>query len=155
MLIKTFVNLQSNRNTSITSQNETVTIYTTVQDIQVSGMDEVDRRLAETCDNEEIMTIITEFDVTQRQLNAERQRVSELEDQLSSLSKSFFSDETTKIARYYFCSNTKIIYIFLCLHLILVQDNRDLQNRVAQNVMSDVGEMRSMHDELAILEESG
>lgn len=118
-------------------------------------MDEVDRRLAETCDNEEIMTIITEFDVTQRQLNAERQRVSELEDQLSSLSKSFFSDETTKISRYYFCSNKKIIYIFLCLHLILVQDNRDLQNRVAQNVMSDVGEMRSMHDELAILEESG
>lgn len=90
MLIKTFVHLQSNRNTSNTSQNETITIYTTVNDIQVSGMDEVDRRLAETCDNEEIMTIITEFDVTQRQLNAERQRVSELEDQLSSLSKSIF-----------------------------------------------------------------
>lgn len=38
---------------------------------------------------------------------------------------------------------------------ILVQDNRDLQNRVTQSVVSDMGEMRSMHDELAILEESG
>lgn len=52
------------------------------------GIDEVDRRLAaETCDNDEIMNIITEMDGTKRQLNAERQRVSELEDQLSSLSK--------------------------------------------------------------------
>lgn len=37
----------------------------------------------------------------------------------------------------------------------LVQDNRELQNRVAQSVTSDLSEMRSMHDELAILEESG
>lgn len=56
-------------------------------DIEAIGIDEVDRRLAETCDNEEIMNIITEWDGTKRQLNAERQRVSELEDQLSSLSK--------------------------------------------------------------------
>lgn len=56
---------------------------------QPLGYDEVDqdRRLAETCDNEEIMNIITDLDGTKRQLNAERQRVSELEDQLSSLSK--------------------------------------------------------------------
>lgn len=60
----------------------------TTNDIQELGIDEVDRRLAETCDNEEIMNIITEMDGTKRQLNAERQRVSELEDQLSSLSKS-------------------------------------------------------------------
>lgn len=60
----------------------------TTNDIQALGIDEVDRRLAETCDNEEIMNIITEMDGTKRQLNAERQRVSELEDQLSSLSKS-------------------------------------------------------------------
>lgn len=55
-------------------------------DIQATGIDEVDRRLAESCDNEEIMNLITEWDGTKRQLNAERQRVSELEDQLSSLS---------------------------------------------------------------------
>lgn len=52
---------------------------------QSIGYDEVDR-LAVTCDNEEIVTIITELDGTKRQLAAERQRVSELEDQLSSLS---------------------------------------------------------------------
>lgn len=57
-------------------------------DHDAMGIDEVDRRLAaETCDNDEIMNIITELDGTKRQLNAERQRVSELEDQLSSLSK--------------------------------------------------------------------
>lgn len=56
---------------------------------QSIGYDEVDR-IAETCDNEEILTIITELDGTKRQLTAERQRVSELEDQLSSLSKSNF-----------------------------------------------------------------
>ena len=59
----------------------------TTNDVEAIGIDEVDRRLAETCDNEEIMNIITELDGTKRQLNAERQRVSELEDQLSSLSK--------------------------------------------------------------------
>lgn len=53
---------------------------------QSIGYDEVDR-LGVTCDNEEIETIITELDGTKRQLAAERQRVSELEDQLSSLSK--------------------------------------------------------------------
>lgn len=37
----------------------------------------------------------------------------------------------------------------------IVQDNRDLQNRIAQSITADVGEMRSMHDELSILEESG
>lgn len=62
--------------------------HSTLNDIQAMGIDEVDRTLAETCDNEEIMTIITDLDGTKRQLNAERQRVSELEDQLSSLSKS-------------------------------------------------------------------
>lgn len=51
------------------------------------GIDEVDRRLNEPCDNEEILTIINELDATKRQLIAEQQRVSELEDQLSSLSK--------------------------------------------------------------------
>lgn len=68
---------------------ETVTSHSHAgtQDIQPGGVDEVDRRLAETCDNEEIMNIITELDGTKRQLNVERQRVSELEDQLSSLSK--------------------------------------------------------------------
>lgn len=35
-----------------------------------------------------------------------------------------------------------------------VQDNRELQNRISQST-ADVGEMRSMHDELSILEESG
>lgn len=78
---------QTNKNSSNATQNQIITIHTTtVNDIQGIGIDEVDR-LAETCDNEEIMTIITEFDVTKRQLNTERQRVSELEDQLSSLSK--------------------------------------------------------------------
>lgn len=55
---------------------------------QTIGVDEVDRRLVESCDSEEIMHIITELEGTKRQLNAERQRVSELEDQLSSLSMS-------------------------------------------------------------------
>lgn len=115
-------------------------------DIQTAGVDEVDRRLAETCDNEEIMNIITELDGTKRQLNVERLRVSELEDQLSSLSKII----------------KPFGFISFYLHLInimiascLVQDNRELQNRVAQSVTSDLSEMRSMHDELAILEESG
>lgn len=67
----------------------TTTTTTTIgNDHEAMGIDEVDRRLAaETCDNDEIMNIITELDGTKRQLNAERQRVSELEDQLSSLSK--------------------------------------------------------------------
>lgn len=39
--------------------------------------------------------------------------------------------------------------------MLTVQDNRDLQNRIAQSITTDVGEMRSMHDELSILEESG
>ncbi|XP_055297106.1 cerebellar degeneration-related protein 2 isoform X2 [Sitodiplosis mosellana] len=111
----------SNKNMSSTSQIDVVVAHAMTSDSQAMGIDEVDRRLAETCDNEEIMNIITELDGTKRQLNAERQRVSELEDQLSSL----------------------------------IQDNRELQNRVAQSVASDIGEMRSMHDELAILEESG
>lgn len=49
------------------------------------GIDEVDRQLAATCDSEELENILTELDGTKRQLNSERQRVSELEDQLSSL----------------------------------------------------------------------
>lgn len=36
-----------------------------------------------------------------------------------------------------------------------VQDNRELENRLAQNTTTEMGEMRSMHDELAFLEESG
>ncbi|XP_031622778.1 cerebellar degeneration-related protein 2 isoform X2 [Contarinia nasturtii] len=102
---------------------ETIVAHVSTNNVQPSqplGVDEVDR-LAETCDSAEILDMITELDGTKRQLNAERQRVSELEDQLSSL----------------------------------IQDNRDLQNRVAQTVAPEFGEMRSMHDELAILEESG
>lgn len=79
--------MQSNKNMS-KSRMETAAVHATTDDIQLAGIDEVDRRLAETCDNEEIMNIITEMDGTKRQLNAERQRVSELEDQLSSLSMS-------------------------------------------------------------------
>lgn len=59
------------------------------------GFDEVDHRFTEHCDNDEIINIITEFDGTKRQLTAERQRVTELEDQLSSLSKCYpFEDQT-------------------------------------------------------------
>lgn len=80
--------LQSNKNVENTSQSKPSSIYSqTPNESQFIGIDEVDRRLAETCDNEEIENIITELDGTKRQLNAERQRVSELEDQLSSLSK--------------------------------------------------------------------
>lgn len=53
----------------------------------MTGIDEVDRQLAATCDSEELENILTELDGTKRQLNSERQRVSELEDQLSSLGK--------------------------------------------------------------------
>lgn len=66
------------------------------------GVDEVDRSLVETCDNEEIMNIITEMDGTKRQLVAERQRVSELEDQLSSLSKSI---DSSGFLSYFQCLN--------------------------------------------------
>lgn len=81
--------MQSNKNVENTSQPKPSSIYsqTPNDERQFIGIDEVDRRLAETCDNEEIENIITELDGTKRQLNAERQRVSELEDQLSSLSK--------------------------------------------------------------------
>lgn len=113
---------------------------------QSIGYDEVDR-LAVTCDNEEIVTIITELDGTKRQLAAERQRVSELEDQLSSLSMC-----TCAICREYF-DNTAINNNF---SIFSVQDNRELQNRITQNAENFAeNEMRSMHDELAILEESG
>lgn len=54
---------------------------------QGQGIDEVDRDLVVNCDNEEILNIMAELDASRRQLNNERQRVSELEDQLSSLSK--------------------------------------------------------------------
>lgn len=80
-------NPQSNKNTCITSQNEKMAIHSTVNYVESMGVDEVDQRLADTCDNEEIITIITELDGTKRLLISERQRVSELEDQLSSLSK--------------------------------------------------------------------
>lgn len=58
-------------------------------DSQAMGVDEVDQRqqAADTCDSEELETILTELDGTKRQLNSERLRVSELEDQLSSLSE--------------------------------------------------------------------
>lgn len=52
-----------------------------------ASIDEVDRKFAETCDNEDILNIITELNDTKRQLRDERQRGTELEDQLSSLSK--------------------------------------------------------------------
>lgn len=42
---------------------------------------------AENCDNEYILNVMTELDGTKRQLACERQRIMELEDQLSSLSK--------------------------------------------------------------------
>lgn len=66
--------------------SQTASIRPQLVNSQSIGYDEVDR-IVETCDNEEILTIITELDGTKRQLTAERQRVSELEDQLSSLSK--------------------------------------------------------------------
>lgn len=46
-------------------------------------------------------------------------------------------------------------FVLFCLFICKVQDNRELQNRIAQSAVSDLSEMRSMHDELAILEESG
>lgn len=52
-----------------------------------------------------------------------------------------------------------IVFVLFCLFVQFipskVQDNRELQNRIAQSAVSDLSEMRSMHDELAILEESG
>lgn len=48
-----------------------------------------------------------------------------------------------------------VILIVLLFIQSKVQDNRELQNRIAQSAVSDLSEMRSMHDELAILEESG
>lgn len=54
---------------------------------QSQGVDEVDQDLVTNCDNEEILNIMSELEANKRQLNNERQRVSELEDQLSSLSK--------------------------------------------------------------------
>lgn len=40
--------------------------------------------------------------------------------------------------------------------ILSVQDNRELQNRITQNAENfGENEMRSMHEELAILEESG
>lgn len=64
---------------------ETVATHVT-SDVQSIGVDEVD--------HSEIINIITELEGTKRQLNVERQRVSELEDQLSSLSKS--KNQSTK-----------------------------------------------------------
>lgn len=88
ILIPGEIFLQSNKNMSNTAHQMTEPISITMNNSEASmGIDEVDQRLADTCDNEEIMNIITELDGTKRQLNAERQRVSELEDQLSSLSK--------------------------------------------------------------------
>lgn len=107
---------------------------------QQIDIDEVDNRLSEHCDSDEIIGLITELEGTKRQLAAERQRLSELEDQLSSLSKSKGVHRHPKPSSF---------------RLLSVQDNRDLQNHIAQSVNADVGEMRSMHDELSILEESG
>lgn len=73
---------------SNTSQIAPVMGHASTSDVQMIGVDEVDRRLAETCDNDEIINIITELEAAKRQLNAERLRVAELEDQLSSLSMS-------------------------------------------------------------------
>lgn len=75
--------LQPNRNLKFQSSPAPIPAQNNIQ--QSIGYDEVDR-LAVTCDSEEIVTIITELDGTKRHLAAERQRVSELEDQLSSLS---------------------------------------------------------------------
>lgn len=81
------MSLKSNENNSPFQHQP---IYTKLNgDNQTSGIDEVDRTFVENCDNEEILNIITELDGTKRQLTAERQRISELEDQLSSLSKCF------------------------------------------------------------------
>lgn len=61
-----------------------------------------------------------------------------------------------------FTEYVKLIYVILrasnSLDILLyftVQDNRELQNRLAQTTTTDVGEMRSMHDEFSILEETG
>lgn len=101
------------------------------------------------------MNIITELDGTKRQLTVERQRVTELEDQLSSLSKCSIQG----ILEISMNMTQQILLFaieFLTFEIIpIVQDNRDLQNRIAQSITADVGEMRSMHDELSILEESG
>lgn len=84
-------------------------IYTTSNcDEQTIGIDEVDRRFTEHCDNEEIIHMITELDGTKRQLGAERQRVTELEDQLSSLSKCL----VPKI------SSTEFTFEFLTIHVL-------------------------------------
>lgn len=42
----------------------TVVTQATTHDIQRLGVDGVDRKIAETCDNEEIMNIISELDGT-------------------------------------------------------------------------------------------
>lgn len=76
---------------------------------QGQGIDEVDRDLVANCDNEEILNIMAELEASRRQLNNERQRVSELEDQLSSLSKWCFKQ--------FFYLNFLFRYFFYFQHL--------------------------------------
>lgn len=140
-----FSRLQSNDRSNITTVLHQPIFTTTICGEQTMGIDEVDRRFAEHCDNEEIINIITDLDGTKRQLVVERQRVTELEDQLSSLSECLIYD--------YILPQWGSFYQLILFPI--VQDNRDLQNRIAQSITADVGEMRSMHDELSILEESG
>lgn len=85
-----------------------------------NGADFVDgSAFPEHCDSEDLMRIVTDHEATKRQLINERQRVSELEDQLSSL----------------------------------IQENQMLASRFVQS--NDMEEMKSMHEELSILEEAG
>lgn len=76
--------MQSNKNVESTLQSPTAHVTRAAfNDSQPMGVDEVDHHL--TADSEEIENILMEWDGTKRQLNAERQRCTELEDQLSSL----------------------------------------------------------------------
>lgn len=78
--------VQSNKNVESTGQPN-ATRQPTFNDSRPMGIDEVDHQLAHPCDSEEFENILAELEGTKRQLNSERLRVSELEDQLSSLSK--------------------------------------------------------------------
>lgn len=101
----------------------------------MSGTDVLDGASLEY--SEEFNQTVTELEATRRQCQEEQHRVSELTEQLNALSKLhvlFHSIDNTKS----FISK-------------LVQENQDLAERIQKTVTND--EMKSMHDELSLLDE--
>lgn len=103
--------------------------------------------------NEEFQRVLDELEGKRRQCLSEQQRVTELEEQLHVISKYEITLAFHSLQNI-FSTNIFVDWTFSLNKKnskILVQDNNALQSRLADATTQE--EIKSMHDELSILDE--